>query len=76
MGTAAHSFTLLHDSERAAFEAQVASMGVGTTLLVDTYDVEAGVRTAVEVAGPELGAVRLDSGDLVEQARWVRDPAR
>lgn len=72
VGTAAHSFTLLHDSERAAFEAQVASMGAGTSLLVDTYDVEQGVRTAVEVAGPELGAVRLDSGDLVEQARWVR----
>ncbi|MGP5163779.1 nicotinate phosphoribosyltransferase [Arthrobacter rhombi] len=72
VGTAAHSFTLLHDSERAAFEAQVASMGAGTSLLVDTYDVEQGVRTAVEVAGPELGTVRLDSGDLVEQARWVR----
>ena len=72
VGTAAHSFTLLHDSEREAFEAQVASMGANTTLLVDTYDVENGVRTAVEVAGPELGAVRLDSGDLVEQARWVR----
>ncbi|GAA3692683.1 nicotinate phosphoribosyltransferase [Zhihengliuella alba] len=72
VGTAAHSFTLLHDSERAAFEAQVASLGRDTTLLVDTYDVEEGVRTAVEVAGPELGAVRLDSGDLVDQARWVR----
>lgn len=72
VGTAAHSFTLLHDSERAAFEAQVASMGTGTALLVDTYDVEQGVRTAVEVAGPELGAVRLDSGDLIDQARWVR----
>ena len=73
VGTAAHSFTLLHDSERAAFKAQVASLGADTTLLVDTYDVENGVRTAVEVAGPDLGAVRLDSGDLVEQARWVRD---
>lgn len=72
VGTAAHSFTLLHDSERAAFEAQVASMGTGTALLVDTYDVEQGVRTAIEVAGPELGAVRLDSGDLIDQARWVR----
>lgn len=72
VGTAAHSFTLLHDSEREAFEAQVASLGRSTTLLVDTYDVEQGVRTAVDVAGPELGAVRLDSGDLVDQARWVR----
>jgi nicotinate phosphoribosyltransferase len=72
-GTSAHAFTLLHDDERAAFAAQVASLGAGTTLLVDTFDVEAAVRTAVEVAGPELGAVRLDSGDLLAQARAVRD---
>jgi nicotinate phosphoribosyltransferase len=72
VGTSAHAFTLLHDDERAAFEAQVASLGRGTTLLVDTYDVEVGVRTAVEVAGPELGAVRIDSGDLLEQAVTVR----
>lgn len=72
VGTAAHSFTLLHDSEREAFEAQVKAFGPSTTLLVDTYDVEQGVRTAVDVAGPSLGAVRLDSGDLLDQARWVR----
>jgi nicotinate phosphoribosyltransferase len=72
IGTAAHAFTLVHDDERAAFEAQVASLGAGTTLLVDTYDVEQGVRTAVEVAGTQLGAVRLDSGDLLEQAYEVR----
>lgn len=72
VGTAAHSFTLLHDTEREAFEAQIASMGAGTALLVDTYDVEAAVRTAVELAGDKLGAVRLDSGDLVAQAQWVR----
>jgi len=72
VGTAAHSFTLLHDSERAAFQAQIAAQGRGTTLLVDTYDVPAAVQTAVELAGPELGAVRLDSGDLVVQARQVR----
>lgn len=71
-GTSAHAFTLLHDDEPAAFAAQVASLGVGTTLLVDTYDVAAAVRTAVEVAGPGLGAVRLDSGDLLAQARAVR----
>ena len=72
-GTAAHAFTLVHDTEREAFEAQVASLGPGTTLLVDTYDVTEGVRTAVDVAGTSLGAVRLDSGDLLEQARQVRD---
>ncbi len=63
-GTSAHAFTLIHDSERDAFAAQLASLGPDTTLLVDTYDVERAVRTAVEVAGPSLGAVRIDSGDL------------
>ncbi len=72
IGTAAHAFTLLHDDERTAFAAQVDSLGAGTTLLVDTYDVMQGVRTAVEVAGPGLGGVRLDSGDLLEQAIAVR----
>ncbi|GAA3115914.1 nicotinate phosphoribosyltransferase [Planomonospora alba] len=71
-GTAAHAFTLLHDSEEQAFAAQLASLGAGTTLLVDTYDVAQAVRTAVELAGPELGAVRIDSGDLAEAARDVR----
>ncbi|MGI8612355.1 MAG: nicotinate phosphoribosyltransferase [Nocardioidaceae bacterium] len=71
-GTSAHSFTLLHDSERDAFQAQVESLGTGTTLLVDTYDVEQAVRTGVEVAGPELGAVRIDSGDLPALAAAVR----
>lgn len=71
-GTAAHAFTLLFDSEEEAFRAQLASQGTGTTLLVDTYEVEAAVRTAVELAGPGLGAVRLDSGDLGAQAHQVR----
>lgn len=73
MGTAAHSFTLLHDSEREAFEAQIAALGTGTTLLVDTYDIEQGVRTAIEVAGTDLGAVRIDSGDLPVVVARVRE---
>jgi nicotinate phosphoribosyltransferase len=72
-GTSAHAFTLLHDSEKAAFEAQVATLGTGTTLLVDTYDVDQGIRTAVEVAGPELGGIRLDSGDLPTLAAHARE---
>ncbi|MFI9234049.1 nicotinate phosphoribosyltransferase [Streptomyces rimosus] len=72
VGTSAHSFTLLHDSERDAFQAQVDSLGSGTTLLVDTFDVAEAVRTAVEVAGPGLGAVRIDSGDLLLLAHRVR----
>jgi nicotinate phosphoribosyltransferase len=71
-GTSAHSFTLLHDTEAEAFRAQVESLGRGTTLLVDTYDVAEAVRLGVEVAGPELGAVRLDSGDLGALAVEVR----
>ena len=71
-GTSAHSFTLLHDTEEDAFRAQVKALGKSTTLLVDTYDVTEAVRLAVEVAGPELGAVRLDSGDLGELALQVR----
>lgn len=71
-GTAAHAFTLAHESEAAAFRSQVEALGVGTTLLVDTYDIEQGIRTAVEVAGTELGAIRLDSGDLAEEAHKAR----
>lgn len=72
-GTAAHSFTLLHDSEEDAFRAQIETLGQDTTLLVDTYDVEAAVRRGVELTGGRLGAVRLDSGDLAEQAFDIRD---
>ncbi|MFT4186815.1 MAG: nicotinate phosphoribosyltransferase [Micrococcaceae bacterium] len=71
-GTSAHSFTLLHDSEEEAFKAQIESLGKKTTLLVDTYNVENAVHTAVKLAGPELGGVRLDSGDLASQAKSVR----
>lgn len=72
IGTAAHAFTLLHDDEETAFRAQIASLGTGTTLLVDTYDVTAGVETAIRVAGADLAAVRLDSGDLGYHAVEVR----
>jgi nicotinate phosphoribosyltransferase len=63
-GTAAHAYTLLHDDERAAFAGQVAALGKDTTLLVDTYDIRQGIRTAIAVAGPQLQAIRIDSGDL------------
>ncbi|HEY0450651.1 nicotinate phosphoribosyltransferase [Actinophytocola sp.] len=71
-GTCAHAFTLLHDSEQAAFTAQVNALGTDTTLLVDTYDITAGIRTAIEVAGPSLGAIRIDSGDVGVLARQAR----
>ncbi|MDT7556453.1 MAG: nicotinate phosphoribosyltransferase [Pseudonocardiales bacterium] len=72
-GTAAHAFVLLHDDERQAFASQVASSGSKTTLLVDTYDITRGIEAAVAAAGPELGAIRIDSGDLGELARQARE---
>jgi nicotinate phosphoribosyltransferase len=71
-GTASHAFTLAFRDEAEAFAAQARSMGTDTTLLVDTYDVEAGIRNAVAVAGTSLGAVRIDSGELHREARRAR----
>lgn len=77
-GTAAHAWTLAHitedgqPNEAAAFRTQIETLGVDTTLLIDTYDITAGVRTAIEVAGPQLGGIRIDSGDLGVLARQVR----
>jgi len=72
MGTAAHAWTLLHDTEEDAFRSQIAALGVDTTLLVDTYDIREGVATAIRVAGTGLGGVRVDSGDLPTVAAEVR----
>ncbi|MFY1668717.1 nicotinate phosphoribosyltransferase [Plantactinospora sp. WMMB334] len=72
-GTAAHAFTLLHDDESAAFASQVAALGKSTTLLVDTYDIAQGIRNAIAVAGPDLRAVRIDSGDLSVLAQHSRE---
>jgi nicotinate phosphoribosyltransferase len=71
-GTAAHAFTLLHDDELAAFTSQIATLGIDTTLLVDTYDITRGIANAIIAAGPSLGAVRIDSGDLGVLARQAR----
>ncbi|MFT3799483.1 nicotinate phosphoribosyltransferase [Microbacterium sp.] len=72
MGTAAHAWTLLHDTEEDAFRSQIEALGTGTTLLVDTYDIRTGVATAIRVAGTGLGGVRIDSGDLPTMAAEVR----
>jgi nicotinate phosphoribosyltransferase len=72
-GTAAHAFTLLHDDEPAAFASQLAALGKNTTLLVDTYDISQGIRNAIAVAGPDLRAIRIDSGDLSMLAQQSRE---
>lgn len=71
-GTAAHAFTLAHEDELTAFEAQVRAHGRSTTLLVDTYDIEEGIRNAIRAAGRGLGAIRIDSGDLAAEAEKAR----
>lgn len=71
-GTAAHAFTLAHEDELTAFKAQVKAHGKSTTLLVDTYDIEQGIRNAVAAAGTSLGAIRIDSGDLAAEAEKAR----
>lgn len=73
MGTVAHAFTMLHDSEAAAFRAQLDALGPDTTLLVDTYDITRGIDTAVRMAGTSLGAIRIDSGDVGVLARQARE---
>ena len=72
-GTVAHAFILAHRSEREAFEAQITSQGSSTTLLVDTFDIESGTELALQVAGIELGAIRIDSGDVVVASRSSRE---
>ncbi|MBT8226625.1 MAG: nicotinate phosphoribosyltransferase [Dactylosporangium sp.] len=72
-GTAAHAFTLLHDTESAAFASQISTLGKQTTLLVDTYDIAQGIRNAVAIAGPDLRAIRIDSGDLSVLAQQSRE---
>jgi nicotinate phosphoribosyltransferase len=71
-GTAAHAFTLLHDDELTAFTNQVKTLGTATTLLVDTYDITRGIELAAQAGGPELGAIRIDSGDLGVLAHQAR----
>ncbi|RPH71992.1 MAG: nicotinate phosphoribosyltransferase [Myxococcaceae bacterium] len=77
-GTHAHSWVMLFDEEREAFEAWGRTMPETTVFLVDTYDTLEGVRRAIEIAGwlrargkPFLG-VRIDSGDLA----WLSNEAR
>ncbi len=78
VGTMAHSFVQVHDSEIGAFEDFARARPEGVIFLIDTYDTEAGARKVVEVA-PRLAAdgiairgVRIDSGDLTAMARRVR----
>ncbi len=74
-GTSAHAFTLAHDDEESAFEAQIIAHGLETTLLVDTYEIDTGIDRALAAAkglGGFPGAIRIDSGDLAIEAQRAR----
>lgn len=73
-GTAAHAWTLAHTGptgEADAFRSQIETYGTDTILLVDTYNIPEGIRTAVAVAQefgvPGPGGIRIDSGDLAHE---------
>ncbi len=72
-GTTAHAFVLAHTTEEEAFTAQRNTLGVGSTYLVDTFDVMEGIRSAVATVGTGIGAVRIDSGDLLTESRAARE---
>ena len=77
-GTMAHSFVQAHDDETQAFENFARARPANLTLLIDTYDTEAGAEKVVALAprlravGIAIAAVRLDSGDLDALSRSVR----
>ncbi len=72
-GTCAHSYVLAHvdDGEAAAFARFAEAFESGTTLLIDTFDTREGALHAA-AAGPNVRAVRVDSGDLDALGRDVR----
>jgi nicotinate phosphoribosyltransferase len=77
-GTMAHSYVQVHDDEAEAFENFARARPKNLTLLIDTYDTEAGARKVValaprlKAAGISVGGVRLDSGDLIALSKKVR----
>ena len=71
-GTTAHAFILAHSSEEEAFRAQRQTYGVESTYLVDTFDVYEGIRRAVQVVGTDIGAIRIDSGNLLADSIRAR----
>ncbi len=78
-GTMAHSFVMFHRDELEAFRAFSRSYPGDPTLLIDTYDTVEGARNALRLLpelaerGQKLAAVRLDSGDIGELSRRVRE---
>lgn len=77
-GTMAHSFVQVFDDEVAAFEAFARARPDNLVLLIDTYDTERAAEKIVRLApklraqGISVSAVRIDSGDLIDLSKRVR----
>ncbi len=72
VGTAAHSWTMSHNSEVEAFQNYVDAFPKQVELLVDTYETHTGTQRAIDVAKERLKGVRIDSGDMLQLSKSVR----
>jgi nicotinate phosphoribosyltransferase len=70
-GTQAHSWVMAHEDETEAFRHFLDAFPEHSVLLLDTYDVRAAVKKIIAM-GRKPAGVRLDSGDLAKDSRWVR----
>ena len=81
LGTMAHSWVQLFDSEYEAFKAYAKNYPTGCTLLVDTYNVlKSGIPNAIRVfdevlkpMGARPVGVRIDSGDITYLSKKCRE---
>ena len=77
-GTHAHSWVMSFPDELTAFRAYAQEFPHNCVLLVDTYNVEQGIRNAITVGlemrarGQRLAGIRIDSGDLAWLAKMAR----
>ncbi len=73
-GTHGHSYIMLHPTEYAAFKAQEKTLGKEVCFLLDTYDVGNALETVLKIVEEDHlshFALRIDSGDLLEQALMI-----
>ncbi len=82
LGTMAHSWVQMYDSEYEAFKKYAESYPENCTLLVDTYNVlKSGIPNAIKVfkeTRPKKMGIRIDSGDisyLTKRSRELLDEA-
>jgi len=70
-GTVAHSWVQAFADELEAFRANISALPNAGVMLIDTYDTIQGAKNAAKL-GASLKSVRIDSGDLIAQAKAVR----